>query len=189
MGRRTHLHGAGEWEGSQELPYKDARKGHRRSGTVAVLISDDDLHSGTDRDGLERAYLQSQQTRGYGLLSSGQCHDTFSSLQAPPLTALKLWVIIIVYNLALICTKLSILLQYIRIFPQKPFRIAVWLLMGIVSGYALWRVFSAIFTCVPVNACMYRREREGEEEGQTNKDATECAFKNSLAISLFFFAY
>ncbi|KAF7185066.1 Satratoxin biosynthesis SC1 cluster protein 4 [Pseudocercospora fuligena] len=63
-----------------------------------------------------------------------------------------LWTSIIIYNLGLTSTKMSILLQYQRIFPQKRFRIANWIMMGIVISYALWRFFSAIFACVPVQA-------------------------------------
>ncbi|KXT12450.1 hypothetical protein AC579_7374 [Pseudocercospora musae] len=63
-----------------------------------------------------------------------------------------LWSSIIIYNLGLTSTKLSILLQYQRIFPQRNFRITNWTVMGIVISYALWRFFSAIFACVPVQA-------------------------------------
>lgn len=62
---------------------------------------------------------------------------------------------IIVYNLSLTFTKLSILLQYKRLFPQKGFKLAVHIVMGAVVVYALWRLFSAIFTCHPVAACEY----------------------------------
>lgn len=60
---------------------------------------------------------------------------------------------IIMYNLSLTFTKLSILLQYKRLFPQKGFKLAVHLVMGVVVIYALWRFFSAVFTCAPVQAC------------------------------------
>lgn len=56
---------------------------------------------------------------------------------------------IIVYNLSLLCTKLSILCQYLRIFPQKSVRTATYVVIGIVSCYGIWRLFSAIFTCNP----------------------------------------
>lgn len=63
---------------------------------------------------------------------------------------------IIVYNLSLTFTKLSILLQYKRLFPQKGFKLAVHIVMAAVVVYAIWRFFSAIFTCHPVAACEYR---------------------------------
>ncbi|KAL9532310.1 SAT4 family membrane protein [Sphaerulina musiva] len=62
------------------------------------------------------------------------------------------FVMIIMYNLSLTFTKLSILLQYKRLFPQKGFKLAVHLVMGVVVIYALWRFFSAVFTCAPVQA-------------------------------------
>ncbi|USW52099.1 hypothetical protein Slin15195_G054180 [Septoria linicola] len=62
------------------------------------------------------------------------------------------FVMIIVYNISLTFTKLSILLQYKRLFPQKGFKMAVHIVMGAVVVYALWRFFSAIFTCSPVAA-------------------------------------
>jgi hypothetical protein len=56
---------------------------------------------------------------------------------------------IIIYNLSLFCTKFSILFQYLRIFPQRSIRAATYGLMGIVLVYAIWRFFSAVFTCNP----------------------------------------
>ncbi|EME87448.1 uncharacterized protein MYCFIDRAFT_212887 [Pseudocercospora fijiensis CIRAD86] len=45
-----------------------------------------------------------------------------------------LWTSIIIYNLGLTCTKMSILLQYQRIFPQRGFRIANWTMMLELNG-------------------------------------------------------
>ncbi|KAF2206736.1 hypothetical protein CERZMDRAFT_2900, partial [Cercospora zeae-maydis SCOH1-5] len=59
------------------------------------------------------------------------------------------WLMVIVYNLSLFCTKFSIMYQYLRIFPQKGIRIATYLLMAFVSCYATWRIISAIYTCNP----------------------------------------
>ncbi|KXT11033.1 hypothetical protein AC579_7320 [Pseudocercospora musae] len=66
-------------------------------------------------------------------------------------------VMIVVYNICLCFTKLSILLQYTRIFPQKGFRLATWIVMGAVVIYATWRVLAAIFTCLPVAAFWDKR--------------------------------
>lgn len=62
---------------------------------------------------------------------------------------------IIVYNMSLFFTKMAILMQYKRLFPQKGFKIAVNIAMVIVIIYAFWRVFAAIFVCWPVAACEY----------------------------------
>ncbi|KAF2213875.1 hypothetical protein CERZMDRAFT_38255, partial [Cercospora zeae-maydis SCOH1-5] len=59
---------------------------------------------------------------------------------------------IIVYNMSLFFTKMAILMQYKRLFPQKGFKIAVNIAMVIVIIYAFWRVFAAIFVCWPVAA-------------------------------------
>lgn len=83
----------------------------------------------------------------YGL---GKHQDTLSEDQA--VASLKcFWVIIWVYNLAISFTKFSILLQYLRIFPHKNFRLACYIMIGIVSAYSLWTFFSAIFACIPVS--------------------------------------
>ncbi|KAM3413839.1 hypothetical protein BST61_g10518 [Cercospora zeina] len=74
-----------------------------------------------------------------------QPHEAMLNLRA-------FWLMIIVYNLSLFCTKFSIMFQYLRIFPQKGMRIATYLLMGFVSCYATWRIISAIFTCNPPEA-------------------------------------
>lgn len=55
-----------------------------------------------------------------------------------------------VYNLSMSCTKFSILLQYLRIFPQRGFRIACYVLMGVIAIYACWTFFSAVFACWPI---------------------------------------
>ena len=65
------------------------------------------------------------------------------------LTRVQYWAMIIVYNLSLLCTKMSILCQYLRIFPQKSVRMATYTVIGIVVAYAIWRFFSAVFTCNP----------------------------------------
>ena len=55
-----------------------------------------------------------------------------------------------VYNLSMSCTKFSILLQYLRIFPQRLFRITCYILMAIIAVYACWTFFSAVFACWPI---------------------------------------
>lgn len=73
--------------------------------------------------------------------------------EADGLASLKaLYASIIVYNLAMFCTKFSILLQYLRIFPQTRFRIACYVLMAIVLAYSTWCFFSSVFSCIPIAA-------------------------------------
>ncbi|ODM17883.1 hypothetical protein SI65_06671 [Aspergillus cristatus] len=61
-----------------------------------------------------------------------------------------LWVAIPMYNASLACTKFSILFQYLRIFPRRPFRISCYIVMGIVAFYSTWAFITGFLTCVPV---------------------------------------
>jgi hypothetical protein len=54
------------------------------------------------------------------------------------------------YGLSLTCTKISILLQYLRLFPQKWFRISAWTIILIVGCYNFFAIFTTIFMCTPV---------------------------------------
>lgn len=54
------------------------------------------------------------------------------------------------YNASLAFTKFSILLQYLRIFPGRSFRIACYIMMAIVATYSAWAIVSGYVNCVPV---------------------------------------
>jgi hypothetical protein len=56
------------------------------------------------------------------------------------------------YYAALGFTKLSILLQYLRIFPQENFRKACYVMIGVTVIWTLWAVLSSMIMCVPVHA-------------------------------------
>ncbi|KAK3643569.1 hypothetical protein LTR56_010079 [Elasticomyces elasticus] len=71
--------------------------------------------------------------------------DGVRSLQA-------LYASIIVYNLALFFCKCSILLQYLRIFPQRHFRFACFSLLALIIVYANWTLWSQVFFCKPIAA-------------------------------------
>lgn len=60
------------------------------------------------------------------------------------------WASIWIYNLSLTFTKVSILLQYLRIFTIKQFRVFCWTLLGFVAIYSTWTFFGSIFECMPV---------------------------------------
>jgi hypothetical protein len=49
-------------------------------------------------------------------------------------------------------TKLSILLQYRRIFTSKASRLPIYITMGLCAACGTTAVLTAIFTCIPVNA-------------------------------------
>ncbi len=57
---------------------------------------------------------------------------------------------IIVYNLGLLFTKLSILLQYLRICCSKPVTRACYFVMALIFLYGAETFFTGVFTCVPV---------------------------------------
>jgi hypothetical protein len=61
------------------------------------------------------------------------------------------WSSLWIYYLALYFAKMAILLQYLRIFPQTAFRRVGYGLMAFISVYSCWTVFSAIFSCTPIN--------------------------------------
>lgn len=61
-----------------------------------------------------------------------------------------LWAAIPMYNASLAFTKFSILFQYLRIFPGKPFRLACYVTMAIVAAYSSWAIVSGFVNCVPV---------------------------------------
>lgn len=61
------------------------------------------------------------------------------------------YVSIWVYNLSMSCTKFSILLQYLRIFPQHRFRQACYAMIAVVAAYTCWTFFSAVFACWPIS--------------------------------------
>ncbi|PYH42814.1 PTH11-like integral membrane protein [Aspergillus saccharolyticus JOP 1030-1] len=63
----------------------------------------------------------------------------------------RLWAAIPFYNASLIFTKFSILFQYLRIFPDRRFRLACYVVLGIVATYGTWAVVSGFLNCVPVS--------------------------------------
>jgi len=46
--------------------------------------------------------------------------------------------------------KLSLLLFYLQISPESSFRLCVWALACIITGYSVASVFVVIFSCSPV---------------------------------------
>src|SRR4051794_336941 len=78
---------------------------------------------------------------------------THSSLLSPDVLQKQLkclWAAIPMYNASLAFTKFSILLQYIRIFPARSFRLACYVVMAVVATYSSWAIVSGYVNCVPV---------------------------------------
>ena len=61
------------------------------------------------------------------------------------------WASLWIYYLALCFAKLSILLQYLRIFPQTMFRRVGYALIAFISAYSCWTVIGSVFSCTPIN--------------------------------------
>ncbi|KFY03335.1 hypothetical protein O988_01566 [Pseudogymnoascus sp. VKM F-3808] len=54
------------------------------------------------------------------------------------------------YKITINLTKASILLLYLRIFIQRPFRIICYVMLGIISSYMVATFFSSVFQCTPI---------------------------------------
>ncbi|KAI9054553.1 hypothetical protein LZ554_001709 [Drepanopeziza brunnea f. sp. 'monogermtubi'] len=61
-----------------------------------------------------------------------------------------LWVAILFYNLGLCSVKLSIILQYLRVFPAKKMKQVCWATIGVITAYGIMMTLTAIWTCVPI---------------------------------------
>ena len=61
-----------------------------------------------------------------------------------------LWLTFPFHNAALCLTKLSILLQYLRIFPTHIFRIVCYAVTGVVITFGIWTVVGSFLNCTPV---------------------------------------
>lgn len=61
-----------------------------------------------------------------------------------------LWAAVIVYYISLAFVKTSVIVQYLRIFVDRPTRIACWVILTVISIYSLTTIFGAAFTCYPV---------------------------------------
>lgn len=61
-----------------------------------------------------------------------------------------IFALLFLYSLAVAFPKLSILALYLRIFTEKPYRIATWVLGAIISGTAFAVSLTTIFQCSPV---------------------------------------
>ncbi|CAK3899103.1 related to integral membrane [Lecanosticta acicola] len=79
-------------------------------------------------------------------------HDDTISTEDNVKNLVWFWASVWIYYPALCFTKLSILLQYLRIFPERNVRIACYALMGLIVAWTLWAFFSALFACQPIRS-------------------------------------
>jgi hypothetical protein len=61
------------------------------------------------------------------------------------------WASLWIYNLALTVTKVSIIVQYIRIFPLRHFRCTCYAMLCVAITCGAWGIFGNVFLCYPVN--------------------------------------
>lgn len=77
-----------------------------------------------------------------------------SCKEAQPLTGhheyQALWGTIPLYNLALILCKISIAIQYYRVFRNPPVQRIIKVVLVFLVIYGSWAILNTIFTCVPV---------------------------------------
>ena len=60
------------------------------------------------------------------------------------------WLSVPIYNLSLTTTKLSVLIQYLRVFPGHTVHRVCWINITFISVYGIWTFFGSIFMCNPV---------------------------------------
>ncbi|KAK0109306.1 hypothetical protein ONS96_003125 [Cadophora gregata f. sp. sojae] len=66
------------------------------------------------------------------------------------ITLMTFWIAQGFYKLTINLTKSSILLLYLRIFVQRPFRIICYAMLGLVLSYMIATWFATIFQCTPI---------------------------------------
>ena len=59
-------------------------------------------------------------------------------------------------------TKVSILIQYLRIFPVRRFQKACFVVLGIVTACGAWAVFGNIFLCSPIASFWDKSIKDGD---------------------------
>ncbi|KAK2806519.1 hypothetical protein FQN50_005802 [Emmonsiellopsis sp. PD_5] len=60
------------------------------------------------------------------------------------------WLSVPMYNSSLYCTKASIVLMYLRIFPGTTIRKVCYAMLSFLIAYGLWAVVSGYLNCIPV---------------------------------------
>ena len=61
-----------------------------------------------------------------------------------------MWWSIIAYKMALTFTKLSFILQYLRVFVDRGTRRACWIMLIIIAGFGVTNLICSIITCLPI---------------------------------------
>ena len=68
------------------------------------------------------------------------------------------WTFQITYKLSIALNKASILLLFIRIMPQRFYRLSCWALFILVSVFAVSTIIASVFQCVPVEKAWHKNK-------------------------------
>ncbi|KAG4418995.1 hypothetical protein IFR04_007856 [Cadophora malorum] len=68
------------------------------------------------------------------------------------------WVFQITYKMAVAMNKASILLLYLRIMPQRLYRIAIFTLLTVVALFAVATTIAGVFQCIPVDKAWNKKK-------------------------------
>ncbi|KAH9864417.1 hypothetical protein J1614_010351 [Plenodomus biglobosus] len=86
-------------------------------------------------------------------VKTGMGHHFEDIAPAETVKSLKaFWVSLIFYGTSLGFQKISMLVQYLRVFTTRKFQIACWVMIAFVAIYSTWTVFGNAFSCIPVRA-------------------------------------
>ena len=78
-------------------------------------------------------------------------HDQLCLRLFRPADSLKcIYGFALMYKMAMFFVKLSFLLQYLRIFPTKKTRIALWISLAVVVALGACNIITSIFICRPI---------------------------------------
>ncbi|KAK0102060.1 hypothetical protein ONS96_006024 [Cadophora gregata f. sp. sojae] len=85
------------------------------------------------------------------------------------------WVFQITYKMAVAMNKASILLLYLRIMPQRYYRILIYSLLTIVGLFAISTTIAGIFQCIPVDKA-WNKKKPGHCYNLVNAWYTNAVF-------------
>ncbi|KAJ6279424.1 hypothetical protein J3E71DRAFT_222558 [Bipolaris maydis] len=95
------------------------------------------------------------------------------------------WASVWVYNLTLTTIKVSIVVQYFRIFPVRCFRIACLIVLGLVVAYGAWAVSSSVLICTPIAFSWDKSIPGGRCMNQLTVWITNAALNITLDVVIF----
>ncbi|KAL4916728.1 hypothetical protein BDW62DRAFT_218554 [Aspergillus aurantiobrunneus] len=80
----------------------------------------------------------------------------------------------VLYVICISLIKCSMLFLYLRLFPNKPLRLAIHVAIGITAAWAVGSFFAQVFSCSPIS--FYWNQWDGEHSGR-------CSSHNDLLLA------